>query len=102
MVSDERRGDAILIAGGVLSGLSLLAVVVDAWARHFFFAAFHLARAAALDATGSFDPGSYAAGTARLFVGTRVLMWLLLAVGIGLLVWGAVDVYRDGRSERQP
>lgn len=70
--------------------------------RHFFFAPFHLARAAALEGTGSFDPGPYAAGTARLFVGTRVLMWLLLAAGVGLLIRGAVDAYGAGRSGRQP
>ena len=84
-----------LLAGSALSGLSLLAAVVNAWARHFFFAAFHVARGEALEGTGSFDPGPYAVPEAtRIFLGTRLLLWALLAVGLALLAWGVVEEYR--------
>ncbi|ESP88329.1 hypothetical protein [Candidatus Halobonum tyrrellensis] len=91
--------NAKLVAGSVLSGLCLLAAVVNAWARHFFFAAFHVARGEALEWTGSFDPGRYAdPETVRIFLGTRLLLWLLLAVGLALLAWGMYEEYERERA----
>ena len=87
-----------LLAGSLLSGLSLLAAVLNAWAQHFFFAAFHIARAEALEGAGSFNPGPYGVTpeSTQIFLGIRVLLWLLLLAGIGLLGWGAWDETRQG------
>ena len=93
--------NAKLLAGSLLSGLSLLAAVVNAWARHFFFAAFHVARGEALEGAGSFDPGPYAVPEAtRIFLGTRLLLWPLLAVGVGLLAWGVYEEYDREPTDR--
>lgn len=78
-----------LVAGSILTGLSLLAEVVNAWASHFFFAAFKLAKGMSLEGGGSFSPGPYPDPAAvQIFVGTRVLIWILMAIGIGLMAWG--------------
>jgi hypothetical protein len=89
-----------LTAGSVLTGLSLLAAVLDAWAKHFFFTMYHVARGESLEGAGSFDPGPYGArpGTAEIFVGTRILVWVALLFGLGLLVWGTVAEYRRERD----
>jgi len=84
-----------LLAGSVLAGTSLLAAVLNTWAGHLFFALFHVAKAQSL-AYGSFDPGPY--GTSpedtALFVGVRVLIWVLMAAGLVLLAWGTAEAYR--------
>lgn len=78
------------LSGSLLLGFGLVSAVLNAWAAHFFFAAFHLARAETLEATGSFDPGPYPAGPrfVQMFVGIRVLLWLTVFAGAALLAWG--------------
>ncbi|MFO7968190.1 MAG: hypothetical protein R6U44_11390 [Archaeoglobaceae archaeon] len=78
-----------IVAGSILTGLSLLAQVVNEWASHFFFAAFNLAKGMSLEGAGTFSPGPYTDPAAvQIFVGTRVIIWVLMAVGIGLMAWG--------------
>lgn len=93
-----------LLAGSVLSGTSLLAAVLNAWAGHFFFTMYHVARGEALEGAGSFDPGPYGTtpGTAEIFLGTRVLLWGLVVVGLALLAWGIREELRgEGTDHRR-
>ena len=86
-----------LVAGSILTGLSVTAAVISAWAQHFFFAMFHIARGESLEGSGSFDPGPYgnAPEATQIFIGTRILVYVLIVVGIVLLVWGIWDEYRS-------
>lgn len=89
-----------LMAGSILTGLSVTAAVINAWARHFFFTMFHIARGESLEGTGSFNPGPYgnAPEATQIFIGTRVLVWVLIVVGIIILVWGIRDEYRSAAT----
>lgn len=82
--------NAKLFAGSVLAGLSLIGAILDAWARHFFFTMFHIARAESLEGAGSFSPGPYGVDphSTQIFIGIRVLLWLCILLGVALLVWG--------------
>jgi hypothetical protein len=86
-----------LVAGGLLSGLSTIAAVINAWAQHLFFTMFHIARGESLEGAGSFDPGPYGntPEATQIFVGTRLLIWVLIVAGIGMLAWGVWDEYRS-------
>jgi hypothetical protein len=78
------------ISGSVLTGFGTLAVVISSWARHFFFTQYHIARGTSLEGAGEFAPGPY--GTApesvQLFLGTRLLLWSVIGIGLLLVVWG--------------
>lgn len=91
-----RDVNAKQLSGSLLIGFGTVSAVLNAWAVHFFFAAFHLARAETLEATGSFDPGPYVAGPrfVRIFVGVRVLIWLAVFAGVALLAWGVWEERR--------
>ena len=86
-----------LLSGSVLTGLSLLAIVLNEWAGHFFFTMFLIARGESLEATGSFSPGPYgvAPETTQIFIGTRILLWVALLAGLFLLGWGMLTEYRS-------
>lgn len=92
--------NAKLAAGSILSGLSITAAVFNAWAQHFFFTMFHIARGVSLEGAGSFSPGSYgnAPESTQIFIGTRILIWVFIVVGIVLLAWGIWDEYRSGTT----
>ena len=79
-----------MIAGSILTGLSLMAEMFNEWLNHFFFAAFNIAKGAMLEGAGSFiTPAIYAdAQNVQIFIGTRIVIWLLIATGVALLVWG--------------
>ena len=85
-----------MISGSILTGFGSLGLVADAWARHFFFTQFHIARATTLEATGSFDPGTYLAGpeAVDVFVGIRLLTWVVVLFGLLLVVWGVWEQHR--------
>jgi hypothetical protein len=87
-----------LLSGSVLTGLSLLSIVVTEWAGHFFFTMFHIARGESLEAVSRFDPGPYGTSpeATQIFVGTRVLLWVALVAGLALLGWGVLAEYRSG------
>jgi hypothetical protein len=85
-----------LLSGSVLTGLSLLSIVLNEWAGHFFYTLFYIARGESLEGAGDFFAGPY--GTTpeatQIFVGTRVLLWVALLSGLGLLAWGVAAEYR--------
>lgn len=86
-----------ILSGSILSGLSLMAEVLNEWFSHFFFSAYHLARGMSLQGGGSFSaPLEYRIGNIEaygvdIFLGTRVLIWAFMALGIALIVWGLRD-----------
>ncbi|MBX0298301.1 hypothetical protein [Haloarcula nitratireducens] len=86
-----------LLAGSILTGLSLIGAILNAWARHFFFTMFYIARGESLEGAGSFDPGPYgvAPESTQIFLGIRLLLWLLVCFGIALLVWGVLEETRS-------
>lgn len=92
--------NAKLVAGSILAGLSVTAAVINAWAQHFFFTTFHIARGKSLEGAGSFDPGPYGntPEATQIFIGTRFLIWAFILVGIALVVWGIRDEYRSAAT----
>jgi hypothetical protein len=87
-----------LIAGSILTGFGTLAAVVSSWAKHFFFTQFHIARGTSLQGAGEFSPGPYGNSpeTVQLFLGTRLLLWGVVLIGLALVIWG---VWEDHRSK---
>jgi len=81
------------IAGSILAGLSLLAEVVNEWLHHFFFAAFYIAKGTMLEGGGSFSaPPFYAHPEAvQIFTGTRIIIWIFMALGVVLVIWGLLE-----------
>lgn len=79
-----------LLSGSLLAASGLLAAVANAWLGHLFFALFHLARAESLESVGSFDPGQYGGSleSTAVFVGLRVVIWVVLVGGLELVVGG--------------
>jgi len=79
-----------LVSGSVLTGVGVLAAVLNAWAQHFFFAMFHIAAAQSLAHRGSFSPGPYGNDPTAvgIFVGVRVVVWVAILAGLALLAWG--------------
>lgn len=86
-----------VIGGGILAGLSLFAQVINEWFSHFFYALFQIARGVALGGAGGFStPPAYAnpymSGVSgfgvQIFILTRILIWVFMAFGILLVVWG--------------
>ena len=87
-----------LIAGSILTGFGTLAVVVSSWAQHFFFTQYHIARGTSLQGAGEFSPGPYGTDPAavQLFLGTRVLLWIVVLLGLALIVWGIWEAHQNG------
>lgn len=85
-----------MISGSILAGFGTLAAVVSSWARHFFFTQYHVARGTSLEGAGEFDSGPY--GTApeavQPFVGTRLLIWGVVLIGLALVAWGVLEDLR--------
>jgi len=82
------------IAGSILAGLSLLAEVVNEWLHHFFFAAFYIAKGVMLEGAGEFSPGPYypqGPEAAQIFIGTRIIIWIFMALGVVLVIWGVLE-----------
>ncbi|MEJ2265961.1 MAG: hypothetical protein P8X95_21145 [Anaerolineales bacterium] len=85
-----------VIGGSILAGLSLFAEVLNEWFSHFFYALFQIARGMALGAGGFSTPPAYAnpymSGVSgfgvQIFILTRILIWVFMALGILLVVWG--------------
>lgn len=86
-----------MLPGSLLTGFGLLAIVANAWAQHFFFTQFHIARATTLEATGEFNPGTYLAGpeAVELFIVTRILLWGVTLFGLLLVAWGIWEQHQD-------
>lgn len=82
-----------MIAGSILASLSLMAEMFNEWLSHFFFAAFNIAKGAMFTGAGNFvTPAIYAdAENVQIFIGTRIVIWLLFALGIALLIWGITE-----------
>ena len=87
------------IAGSILVGLSLLSEVLNEWASHFFFPLLNIAKGLMLEGGGSFrTPPAYTNPDITftgidgygvgIFIVTRVIIWLVLALGIALVIWG--------------
>ncbi len=79
------------IAGSILAGLSLLAEVLNEWLHHFFFAAYNIAKGTMLEGAHEFAPGPYYSQgpeAVQIFIGTRVIIWLFMALGVVLIIWG--------------
>ena len=87
------------IAGSILAGFGVLAAVVNSWAQHFFFTSYHIARGTSLEGAGEFAPGPY--GTApesvNIFLGTRLLIWVVILTGLALVAWGVWAEQSDSR-----
>ena len=79
-----------IIGGSLLTGLGLLAEVINEWLRHAFFALYYIAKGIMLEGAGSFPGvrGYEAPESVHLFAGTQILIWAAIVAGIVLLVQG--------------
>jgi hypothetical protein len=83
------------IAGSILTGISLLAEVVNEWMQHYFWAFANIAKGTSLLGGGSFDtPSRYADVLSfpyeplNIFILTRVALWASIGFGLILIGWG--------------
>jgi len=91
-----------IIAGSILTGLSLLAEVVNEWLHHFFFAAFNIANGVMIEGAGEFSPGPYypqGPEAVQIFIGTRIIIWIFMALGVALIIWGLQEA-KTGSAEK--
>ncbi len=88
-ITNEADRRVSIIAGSILTGLSLLAEMINEWLHHFFYAAFNIAKGTMLK-EGSFDPKPYYEGpeAVQIFIGTRIIIWIFIAIGVILLIRG--------------
>lgn len=88
-----------IIGGSLLAGFSLLAEVLNEWSSHFFYAVFQIAQGTMLGGAGIFrTPPQYAnpgismtdisGFGADIFILTRILIWVFMAIGMLLVAWG--------------
>ena len=92
-----------LLAGSVMSTGGVLGAIANAWATHFFFTMFYIARAQSLESAGSFSPGRYASPEeTTVSLGIRVLLWAVIAVGVALMAWGVYDELREEMAVSAP
>jgi hypothetical protein len=86
-------------------GISLLSEVLNEWASHFFFTLFNIAKGTMLEGGGSFrTPPAYANPDITLtgidgygihiFIVTRVIIWLVFALGIALVAFGLLEKHK--------
>ena len=82
-----------LLSGVILSALSLLAEVAAEWLPHFFYAVNQIGLGSRLQAGGGFviNPPYATPEDVHIFIVTRILIWLFLVGGVGLIVWGLMD-----------
>lgn len=87
------------IAGSILVGLSLLAEVANEWLHHFFFAVFNIAKGTMLEGGGSFSaPPFYAhPETVQIFIGTRIIIWTFMVLGVVMIIWGLLETKTNRR-----
>jgi hypothetical protein len=74
-----------------------LAEVANEWCSHVFYALFNIARGVSLEGGGRFTTPTPYANPAMtgvdgfgvdILIFTRVIIWLFLAFGVALIVWG--------------
>jgi len=91
-----------IIAGSILTGLSLLAEVVNEWLHHFFWAAFNIAHGVMIEGAGQFGPGPYyprGPEAVQIFIGTRIIIWIFMALGVALIIRGLQEA-KTGSAEK--
>ncbi len=83
-----------VLSGSILTGLSLLAEVLNEWFSHFFFSAYQIAQGVMLQGGGSFShPPQFTVGGipgvgVNIFIVTRILIWVFIVLGVVLIIWG--------------
>lgn len=101
-----------IIGGSLLTGLSLLAEILNEWFSHFFYALFQIARGINLGGAGSFrtpplysNPGmaDVSGFGLDIFVVTRILIWVFMVTGVLLVAWGLREEKVSGikRGDRE-
>ena len=90
-----------IIAGSILAGLSLLAEVVNEWLHHFFWAAFNIAHGVMIEGAGQFGPGPYSQGpeAVQIFIGTRIIIWMFIALGVALIIQGLQEAKTESAEK---
>lgn len=86
--------------------MGAIAEVVNAWMSHFFWAFANIAKGTNLNIAkgtnlgggGQFstpaeyaDVLSYPFVEMNIFLGTRILIWAIILIGIGLIAWGIIE-----------
>ncbi len=78
--------------------MGAIAEVVNAWMSHFFWAFANIAKGTNLGGGGQFstpaeyaDVLSYPFVEMNIFLGTRILIWAIILIGIGLIAWGIIE-----------
>lgn len=83
-----------VLSGSILTGLSLLAEVLNEWFSRFFFSAYQIAQGVMLQGGGSFShPPQFTVGGipgvgVNILIVTRILIWVFIVLGVVLIIWG--------------
>ena len=89
-----------IISGSILASVSLFAEVINEWSSHYFFSALNIAQRISLEGGGEFSiPSAYTNPNLigingygiQIFILTRILLWVFIAFGVALLIWGLME-----------
>jgi len=55
-----------------------------------FWATFNIAHGVMIEGAGHFGPGPYSQGpeAVQIFIGTRIIIWMFIALGVALIIQG--------------
>ena len=77
-----------MIAGSILTGLGVVAQVLNQWCKHIFVALFYVGKGAMLEGGGSFRTTYTNIELLNISVVTRILIWFVIAGGVALILSG--------------
>jgi len=77
------------VAGAIMASIGLFTEVISEWLPHFFYATFKIAEGTLAGGSGYvISPPYTSPENVQIFLVTRIFIWLFIAFGIFLVVWG--------------
>ena len=66
-----------------------------------FWATFNIAHGVMIEGAGHFSPRPYSQGpeAVQIFIGTRIIIWMFIALGVALIIQGLQEA-KTGSAEK--
>ena len=81
------RSKNLTLAGAIIASAGLFTEVLNEWLQHFFYAVYKIAESAPAAGTTTSPPYTTPENV-HIFMFTRIFIWLFIAFGVFLVVWG--------------
>ena len=85
------------IAGASMASIGLFTEVISEWLPHFFYVSFKIAEGTLAAGRGNYviSPPYTSPEGVQILLLTRIFIWLFIAFGIFLVVWGLREKERQ-------